>query len=426
MELFPGCFRKTLDNRVEIIGQEERQSKSISIGLWFKRGSRDEHPDESGITHLIEHLLFRGTENRTAFQITRDVDQLGGHINGSTSKEYLMLSLRLLPESLSEGIDILTDLALNPLFREEDFELEKNVVVEEIRSSRDNHQSETIRFLQEAIWGGASGLSLPVTGTEDTLTELTRKKVRNRFGNLSVPEQMTITAAGDLGFSNLTAKVEDSFAEIGPNCVQEDVSSESKNTTSEKSSGKVKKNWRDINQLHCALGVEGLAEKDEDRFALEMLNVILGQGMSSRLFRKVRKQHGLAYQVTTNTQYFSDTGLFLAYGAMAPGNLDKFLELVREELDDLRNNPVTPEELGLAKKKTKGNLVLGLESNRAIMGRLGIKALHKADFLSVDEVIDKIEDVTREDIQKVARKVIKEKNLNYSLLGPKVENVPVL
>lgn len=426
MELFPGCFRKTLDNRVEIIGQEERQSKSISIGLWFKRGSRDEHPDESGITHLIEHLLFRGTENRTAFQITRDVDQLGGHINGSTSKEYLMLSLRLLPESLSEGIDILTDLALNPLFREEDFELEKNVVVEEIRSSRDNHQSETIRFLQEAIWGGASGLSLPVTGTEDTLTELTRKKARNRFGNMSVPEQMTITAAGDLGFSNLTAKVEDSFAEIGPNCVQEDVSSESKNTTSEKSSGKVKKNWRDINQLHCALGVEGLAEKDEDRFALEMLNVILGQGMSSRLFRKVRKQHGLAYQVTTNTQYFSDTGLFFAYGAMAPGNLDQFLELVREELDDLRNNPVTPEELGLAKKKTKGNLVLGLESNRAIMGRLGIKALHKADFLSVDEVIDKIEDVTREDIQKVARKVIKEKNLNYSLLGPKVENVPVL
>lgn len=428
MELFPGCYRKKLDGGIEIIGQEEPGSKSISLGLWFKSGSRDETRTSSGVTHLIEHLLFRGTENRTSYQITSDVDRLGGHINGSTGREFLLLSLRLLPESLSRGIDILTDLALNPLFREEDFDLEKDVVLEEIRSSHDNHQSEAIRLLEETIWGDDSGLALPVRGLEDTLTRLSREEALDRFNSLQKANEIMITAAGNLTMDDLTKAASRSFSGMGSHHDQ-------KNENHSRSSGEKnstqpdlrhKHDWRDINQLHCVIGTEGMAKKDEDRFPLEMLNVILGQGMSSRLFRKVRKERGLAYQVTSSTQYYSDTGIFFVYGAIAPKNLDRFLNLVLKEFERIKAERVSEEELELAQKKTKGNLVLGLENNRALMSRLGITALHDNDFLSVEEVVEKIEDVTRDDIQNVAQRLLAEEEINYSLLGPKIPDLPQL
>ncbi len=424
MELFPGCYRKDLASGLSVIGQEEQQSKSVSLGLWFKSGSRDEAPEENGITHLIEHLLFRGTENRSAYRITSDVDRLGGHINGSTSREYLLLSLRLLPESLNEGLEILTDLATNPLFRKEDFRVEKDVVLEEIRSSHDDHQSETVRLLEETIWGENSGLAQPVRGTEESLENLTGDNVEARYKNLKRPGEMMLVGAGNMSFEELYESTGKYLAGIG-----EDEPGEASRTQKEKnevSGGKTKRDSRDINQLHCAIGVEGLAKSDEDRYPLEMLNIILGQGMSSRLFRKVRKEHGLAYQVTSSAQYFADTGFFLVYGAMAPENLDQFIDLVTDELEDLVKNRVGSDELERAKKKTKGNLVLGLENNRSLMGRLGVTALHKSEFLSVSEVIERIEAVSPEEIQSVAERLLDRERLNYALLGPGVEEASVL
>lgn len=425
MELFPGCYRKELRNGLEIIGQEEPQSKSVSLGLWFESGSRDEAPEKNGITHLIEHLLFRGTENRSAYQITSDVDRLGGHINGSTGKEYLLLSLRLLPESLAKGLEILADLSLNPLFRKGDFELEKDVVLEEIRSSHDDHQSESIRLLGEALWGENSGLSQPVRGTEDSLSRLTGEDVKNGYKDIKQPNDMMVTAAGNFDFDKLVSLSESHLGKLDSGGKQRPrpmaVSSEPGSAN-----GAIKKDPRDINQLHCALGVEGLAKKDEDRYPLEMLNVVLGQGMSSRLFRKVRKENGLAYHVVSSSQYFADTGFFLVYGAMAPENLEHYIKLVLEEIEDLIEKPVDSRELERAKKKTKGNLVLGLENNRSLMGRLGITALHGDDFLSVTEVIERIEDISPEDIQGVAKRLLPRDKLNYSLLGPGIEEASLL
>ncbi|MFP4508325.1 MAG: M16 family metallopeptidase [Candidatus Acetothermia bacterium] len=420
MELFPGCYRKELANGLEVLGQEEPQSKSVSLGLWFKSGSRDEKPEESGITHLLEHLLFRGTKNRSDYEITSDVDRLGGHVNGSTGKEYLLLSLRLLPESLPEGMDILTDLALNPLFRREDFDLEKDVVLEEIRSSHDDHQSESIRLLGETIWGENSGLSRPVRGTENSLTDLTRKRVKKRYKELKNPDNMMVTAAGDFEFEELVSLSKSYLGNLrSGGRVISDQKIQARKVPGSK--GRINRDQRDISQLHCALGVEGLAKKDDDRFPLEMLNVILGGGMSSRLFRKIRKENGLAYQVTSSSQYFRDTGFFFIYGAMAPGGLDKFIELTRKEMEELVNKPVEDDELERAKKKTKGNLVLGLEDNRSLMGRLGITALHDDDFRSVSEVLEKIEAVSSDEIRDVAERLLSRDRFNYSLLGPKVD-----
>lgn len=423
MELYPGCFRQGLSNAITVIGEEVPHSKSISLGVWFNSGSRDEAGDSNGITHLIEHLLFRGTDNRSAYQITSDVDRLGGLINGSTSTEFLLLSLQLLPEALADGVEILTDLVNYPLFDREDMQLEKGVVLEEIRSSRDDNQSEAIRLFEEAVWGKDCGLSRPVLGTEGSVKSISRSDVFRRFSQLRQPRHLTVTAAGKLDFDKLTEEIGAKFDGF-----REDLQSEEKSGVIDQPQGcefegKVNHDSRDIRQLHTVIGVEGIPRSDERRYPLEMLNVLLGHGMSSRLFQKVRKERGLAYHVLSNTRYYSDTGLFYVYGAIDPDNLTEYKELVLGELENLRLEYVTDEELELAKQKTKGNLVLGLENNEALMGRLGISALYNTDFLSISSILEKIDSVSKEEIKNVVKDLFSNTKIKYSLLGPGTDNL---
>lgn len=419
MKLYPGCYQDSLPNGLEIVGQEEPDSKSVSLGVWFDSGSRDEAPDVNGITHLIEHLLFRGTENRSAYEISSDVDRIGGLINGSTSTEFFLLSLQLLPESLERGVEILADLVVHPLLRQEDMMLEKDVVLEEIHSSQDNHQRETIRLFERAVWGEDCGLSQPVLGTESTVKSISSEDVRSRFTGLKAPGRITITAAGKLEFDRLVELIEDNFSVLQAETDQ-NARNENPHTPGRTEGELVNHDWRDIHQLHVVTGAESIPRGDERRYPLEMLNVLLGNGMSSRLFRKVRKERGLAYQVVSNTQYYSDTGMFYVYGAIDPDNLDQYRRLVAEEFEDLSSNSVSDRELQLAKQKTKGNLVLGLENNEALMGRLGISNLYGTDLLSVEKVLEKIDSITKEEIKSVASDLLKEREIKTSLLGPEV------
>ncbi len=421
MELYPGCFRRKLSNGVTVIGEEVPTSKSVSLGVWFNSGSRDETDELSGVTHLIEHLLFRGTENRTAYEISSDVDRIGGLINGSTATEFLLLSLQLLPNSLDRGIEILADLVANPLFDERDMALEKDVVMEEIRSSHDDHQRQAIHLFKQAIWGQESGLARPVLGTEETVKSIDRPDVKKRFSRLKEPEKITVTAAGKFDFDMLVHWVKENFKGILENT---DMGTQDDGQEAELGSGpgeKLNHERRDIHQLHVVIGVEGIPRSDEKRYPLEMLNVLLGHGMSSRLFRKVRKERGLAYQVVSNTGYYSDTGLFYVYGAIDPDNLERYRELVVEEFKDLSSEYVTEEELELVKQKTKGNLVLGLENNEALTGRLGVSSIYGTELLSVRDVLDKIDAVSKEEIKDVAYSVLEEPEIRTSLLGPEVK-----
>ncbi|MFP3953159.1 MAG: M16 family metallopeptidase [Candidatus Acetothermia bacterium] len=419
MELYPGCFRRTLSNKITVIGEEVPTSKSVSLGVWFDSGSRDETDGLYGITHLIEHLLFRGTENRTAYEISSDVDRIGGLINGSTATEFLLLSLQLLPNSIDRGIAILSDLVSNPSFDKEDMTLEKDVVLEEIHSSHDDHQRESIRLFEQTVWGEESGLARPVLGTEETVRSITVQEVADRFSQLRRPEKITVTAGGKLNFELLVDQVGAKFADIldasGPS-TPDGGEGPGEVAAQEKINGQL----RDIHQLHVVIGVEGIPRSDERRYPLEMLNVLLGHGMSSRLFRKVRKERGLAYHVVSNTQYYSDSGLFYVYGAIDPDNLDEYRDLVIQEFEDLSTDCVTDEELELAKQKTKGNLVLGLENNEALMGRLGVSSIYGTELLSVSKVLEKIDAVSKEEIKAVATSLLEESEINMSLLGPEV------
>lgn len=418
MELYPDCYIENLPNGLRIIGQEIARTKSISLGLWFNCGSRDELPDRQGVTHLIEHLIFRGTSNRSAYEITSTVDKLGGKINGGTGREYLVIYLNLLPEGLDRAVELIADLAKNPLFDSRALRIEKGVITEEIRSSRDNHQGEVMRLLREAIWGKESNLSERVAGKEDTIKRLNREHVMDRFESLRSGPNLVLSAAGQLDYEELLDLARDHLKSING-----DERPKSPADRPLEGEEKVRVLNRDLNQTHLSIGVEGLEKGNDKRYALEMLNVILGNGMSSRLFRKIRKKKGLVYQITTNTEYLSDTGSFLIYGATDKNNLTQVVGLIEEEIRKIKNEPVSDKELKLAKAKTKGNTVLGLESNQANMIRLGNSQIYDIELNSLNQVLQKIDSVSKEDILEVAEDILQEDRFRGSLLGTDVESV---
>lgn len=417
MELYPGCYQKRLPAGLQVIGEEIPTSKSVSLGLWFDSGSRDEEPDQNGITHLIEHLVFRGTSNRSAYGISSAIDRLGGRINGGTGREYTVFYVDLIPEGLEGGLDLLADLALNPLFNPDDLELERGVVVEEIRSARDDPQSEAFRLFQEALWGSDSGLSLRVTGNEYSVKGISAAQIKRRFDQMRRGPNMMVAAAGAFDFNHLVDLAADYFQRL------EEESKPDGNRNTPQVHWRDKREDRDINQSHLCIGVEGLPKGDEDRYVLEILSVILGNGMSSRLFRKIRKELGLAYHLSSTTEYYSDTGLFAVYLALDRANVNRAKDLVVTELKDLQQNPVSDEELELAKKKTKGNLVLGLESNQANMVRLGGSLVYREELKPVEDILNEIEKITKDEIQNLASRLFSPDRLSGGLIGPSVSEL---
>jgi len=414
--IYPDCFQETLENGLRVIAQRVPTSKSVSLGIWFNSGSRDEKKEENGVTHMIEHLIFRGTENYDSYAISSKVDSLGGRINGGTGREYMVIYMDLLPAGLEEGVKLLGDMATAPLFQREHLEMERKVIIEEICSTRDDHRSEAIRMFQEALWGERNGLSLRITGTERSVRTLDRGKLLRRFTQMAGSKNIVLAAAGDLELESLLSYARDYVGDLV------DPSGEDEDRLTPTACSQSKSLNRDINQVHCCLGTEGLEKGHEKRYVLEIMNVLLGNGMSSRLFCKIRKKRGLAYSVASETEYFSDTGAFLVYGALDRDNLQEFCALVTEELRKLKEEPVGEKELNLAKRKTKGNLVLGLESNQALMARIGGSRIYEERLEPVGEVLDQIDAVSAEEIRKLANRLLNDE-LSISLLGPDVSGM---
>ncbi|MFP4589041.1 MAG: M16 family metallopeptidase [Candidatus Bipolaricaulota bacterium] len=412
MEVYPGCNEFRLDNGLTVITEQIEHSKTISLGIWFNSGSRDEDREQNGVTHLIEHLAFRGTSSRGADEISSTVDKLGGRINAGTSREYMVFYLDCLAQGLKEAVSLLSDIALNPLFRQQDLELERNVVIEEIRSGQDNPRSEVFHAFQEALWGSDRGLSLRITGTEGSVSRITKDQVSSRFTEMRRPENMVLAMAGSFDLDQVIASAEKYFSNLEPG------SGNSNNRHQPTPVYEDRAISRDINQTHFCLGTEGLDKGDQDKFVLEILNVILGTGMHSRLFRKIRKDLGLAYQIASDTEYYSDTGYQVVYAATDAESLSRVKEAIIRELRTLVREPVTTEELELAKAKTKGNLVLGLEGNQANMVRLAGSVVYDEPLETVETLLDRIDQVTKEDVRRIADKIYNPDQFATSVLGP--------
>ncbi|MFQ6117107.1 MAG: M16 family metallopeptidase [Candidatus Bipolaricaulia bacterium] len=407
MELYPGCQIAQLESGLVVIA-EERDRRPLSLGLWIRVGSRDEPEERSGAAHFLEHLLFKGTEHRTAFQIAEEIDALGGVINGATHEEYTLYYVNVLPEHLEEALDVLTDLVQHPLLREEEIERERGVVLEEIRMVEDNPQEKVFELFVQQSWRDGHPLARPVLGRAETVTKIARADLLEQF-SLYTPKNMLLIGVGGIEFAKLLRlaeeKLGDSVREARP---------------PERRPPEAQRHFhienRDSHQAYLCLGVEGLPRGDERRYALEIMNAILGSGMSSRLFKRIREELGLAYAVGSLPNYYLDSGLFVIYVGTEPGNAKKTVEIVLEETERLRREPVSEERLRLAKEKLKGNLLLGLEGSQARMVRLGLGEIYRL-HMPVEETICRIEAVTATDVQEVAE-ILFSHPLSLSASGP--------
>jgi len=400
----------TLKNGVRVISEEMTHVRSVSLGVWIKTGSRRETSEENGISHFIEHMLFKGTKNRSAEEIARSVDSIGGGLDAFTAKEMVSYNTKVLDEHLPLAFDVLADMVRNPLFREEDIEKEKGVILEELKMEVDNpeyllHDIFSSNFFKD------HPLGKPIIGTKDTVRSFDRRMIHDYYRRYYSPSNILITAAGNLNHERLVDLARQHFEDLPVNgTLAPDVAPVPHARL-------VFRNKTSLEQTHLYMGVPAYPFSHELRFACYALNTLLGGGMSSRLFQNIREKQGLAYAVYSELAMYHDTGCMAIYAGTAVETAGQVIQSIVKELREIKENLVPDEELRRTKDNLKGSFMLGLESTSSRMTNLARQELHFKRFFSLDEMIEKIEAVTAEQIREIAREFFQPKNITLAVLG---------
>ncbi len=408
-ELYPGVSRARLPGGLSVLF-EPRPDRPLALGVWLRLGSRDDPAEQAGLAHFLEHMLFKGTARRSALQISQAIDGLGGDINAATSKEYTFFHVEVLPQHLETALDVLADLVRRPLLAPEEIEREKGVVLSEIQAAHDMPQERVFELFMEKLWRDDHPLGRPIAGEEETVRALSQTQLRQRFECLR-PEALFLTAAGGVAPAELLRVAGEKLGDL------EACPAEFHREPPRPNASGLYLEEKETQQVHLCLGLPALARGDERRWALEVLSTVLGGGMSSRLFTRIREQLGLAYAVSSGSSYFQDGGLLLIYLGTEPGKARQAAEVSREELQRLEREPISPEELRLAKQKMTGNMLLGLESSHARMMRLGGSEIYR-QHLPLEQVIARLEAVSSEQVQALARQLLGEQPLTLAAVGP--------
>jgi predicted Zn-dependent peptidase len=380
------------------------------MGIWVDAGARDESPEENGLCHLIEHMLFKGTRNRTAFQIAKAFDAIGGQSNAFTSMENTCCHARVMDSHLVTMVDILTDIFLNSSFDADEFEKERPVILQEIGMVEDNPDDFVHVLLGRAFWGEQS-LGQSVLGSRENLIRFDVNAVTSFFRKFNQPDRIVISAAGNVDHDRLVDLVAPSFESI------DRIGSLPERKTIH-NSGNILLYTKEIEQTHIALGVKGPSTTDPRRYAVNLLNTILGGNMSSRLFQEIREHRGLAYSVYSFVSSHVDTGMFGAYAAVEPEQVRETIRIMVKEMKNLRDTPVGTSEVLDAKEFAKGNLLLASESVDNQMARLAQNELNLERFVPVSEILDNIDCVTPSDIRHLADELFRPDPGAMVVLGP--------
>ncbi|HVO99340.1 MAG TPA: pitrilysin family protein [Bryobacteraceae bacterium] len=402
--------RAVLPNGVRVVTERMDHVRSVTVGVWVGTGSREESPEQSGLTHFIEHMVFKGTKNRTAEQIARSVDSIGGGLDAFTSKELVSYNVKVLDEHLPEAFDVVADLVRNPLFDKGDIEKEKGVILEELKMEVDNPEYLIHEIFSSNFWKGHA-LGRPILGTRQTIRAFDRDSVEDYYRRYYAPSNILITAAGNLSHRRLTALAEEKFADLKPRRTPAQVERPKPHAPL------VFRNKNSLEQVHVYMGVPSISMPDEKRFACYILNAILGGGMSSRLFQNIREKRGLAYTVFSELAMYHDAGCMLVYAGTSQKSAGKVIELVVKELGEIASHKVTPEELRRAKDHLKGSYVLGLESTSSRMGNLARQELYFKRFFTLDEMLDMVEKVTADEVLALAQQFFDPKQIALAMLG---------
>ncbi len=406
-----GLFQKVvLPNGVRVITEEIEHVRSVAIGLWVGAGSRDEREGYEGISHFIEHMLFKGTENRTARELAESLETVGGQLNAFTTKEYTCFYAKVLDEDLNLAIDVLSDMFFNSLFDPKEIEKEKKVVIEEIKMYEDSPDELIHDLFSEFVWNDHS-LGKPILGTEESIRALGREKVLDYISHHYAPDNLVIAVAGSIKHEDIMAKLSERYSHFKRG---------GKRLLEGSPQGQTVERFikKDTEQAHLILGVPGLGQDDPDIYPIHVFNNVLGGGLSSRLFQEIREQRGLAYSVYSYHSIYVDTGLFAIYAGTSPANTQEVVECVLAEIRDLKEKGITQGELERTKAQIKGSLYLGLESVSSRMSRLGKTELSYNRVLTPEEVVEKLEKVTLEDVQHVIQRLWQQERISLAMIGP--------
>jgi predicted Zn-dependent peptidase len=394
MNVNPAVDKTILDNGVRIVSMSMPYVHSVSMGVWVHVGARDETDVESGLSHFIEHMIFKGTVRRSAFQIAKEFDVIGGQTNAFTSMEHTCYHARVLDTHLETMVDILSDIFLNSVFDEMEIERERPVISQEIGMMEDNPEEWVHTMMGAAFWD-SHPLGRSILGTRENLARFDSRTVKGFFKRLYQPERILIAVAGNVNHDRLVEMVGPVFSAIAPGKGFAPRSTPVDGCT-------IMCRHRDLEQTHICLGMRGVSVTEPSRFAASLLNTILGGNMSSRLFQTVREERGLAYAIYSFLTSYADTGMLGVYTAVAPENVAACIGLVMEQIRQLKTEPVSTESLRDAKEFTKGNLLMAEESPDNQMMRLAQNEFYFDRFIPMQTVIDQIDAVSPEDLLALA------------------------
>jgi predicted Zn-dependent peptidase len=407
----PGAIQRTvLPNGVRVVTEPMPQVRSVSVGVWVAIGSRREAPEENGICHFIEHMLFKGTTSRSAEEIARSVDSIGGNLDAFTAKELVSFNTKVLDEHLPLAFDVLSDLVLHPLFRSEDVEKEKGVILEELKMDQDNPEYLVHEIFTANFWKGHA-IGKPILGTKETVRGFTRERIARYYERHYVPSSITITAAGRVSHERMVDLVRERFGRLP---ARPAAPADAAPATHARIAIRNKKS---LEQVQLCMGVPSYPLSHQDRFSCYILNALLGGGMSSRLFQNVREKLGLAYAVFSELNPYSDTGCLSVYAGTSTASARKVVACIVNEFSRLKREPVPKEELQRAKDYMKGSLMLSLESTGARMANLARQEICFGRFFTLDELVESIERVTADDVQRIARTFFEPRQIALTALG---------
>ncbi len=399
----------TLGNGMQVVTEAMPDAHSVTIGFWVDAGSRDETPEEAGASHFLEHLLFKGTDTRSAHSIAEDIEAVGGDMNAFTTKEYTAFYTRLIDEDLELGLDILSDIMWAPAFRPDEIDAERQVILEEINMHEDEPSDLVHELLHEALYPGHP-LGREVLGERSTITAMTREQIAGYFTARYRPPSIVVAATGNLDHDEVVAGID-------RRCVSRPGSAPARVLPAMQPVRPLVVQHRTTEQAHLVVGMRALPRHDEDRFALSILNQILGGGMSSRLFQEIREKRGLVYSVFSYRAAYQESGALAIYAGTAPTRAHEVLALIDEELEKLASQPVTDRELAVAKGHIKGSLALSLEDSAGRMNRVGRSQLIHGGVLSFEELVGRTESVTHDDLRRVADRVLAGERV-LAVVGP--------
>lgn len=408
-------FKKAhLENGIPVVMESFRNVRSVAIGVWVKVGSRYESRSENGISHFLEHMFFKGTKKYTAKDIAVEIDTVGGDLNAFTSRENTAFYVKVLDEYLDRGINLLSEIFVHSTFPEDELEKEKKIIKEEIKMVEDTPDDYVHDLFTQTIWG-REGLGQPVLGTRDTIASFTRDDIVSHIRRYYGTRDIVIACAGNFDQDQVMKMLNSRFGGL-----RQGAATKTGDIPVFRFSRKVV--VKDLSEAHVCIGVPGLSQVDEDRYALFILNTILGGSVSSRLFQEVRENRGLAYSVYSFTAMYYDTGLWGVYAGVSRKRVREVCELIVKEMLEL-GSTLTDDELDKAKRHLKGNMILALESTNSRMNNIARQEMYYGRYISPDEIIKSVDRVRLAEIQALSEKLIARDRFSATAFGPMEKDV---